>query len=679
MYKSTSPLFADAFRTDGTLSVFAPWIGDVQLFLGRLSDRHRFFDGNYWDVRQAAARANGWWHFDVHDLNGDFEYGFALNGQPATLKPDLQQINRLVPDPFAIEILRFGGYRGVLHLQNGQRHDIPFDWSDELQPGSSLPANEELVIYELPLRWMDGPEEDPVRNPRQVGLGTFDKVLFEHLEKISKLGINAIELLPVADSADTLSWGYGTRFFFAPDLDMGAPTDLKHFIKRCHQRGIRVLLDVVMNHARECPLKHIAGDHFFIRDAGERARAGGYLLPEDEDEQDGRSGWGGALFRYATEVDNAFWSREFQFEMARYWIDQYHIDGFRVDAVKDLKRIDFLQQFCEVATHAASQTNRPFIVIAEDTSRRPFLTQDYPKERPHSTHAVDATWNFSFRDDVRRLVSNTLETVYGKPSRTERAIALIGSTRIWDSYGEGQMKDGFTELVQAVNYVTSHDVEQENEQRLMNYFLRLIMGGIDFGNSPLDRVRTLSDLLAQHHRLALEQIRSAFALMVTSVGIPMFLAGEEFADIHDLNTLSGATKMSDPVDFLRAQLPGHRELREQIKLLITLRTKNSALHDKRVGNFHTHPTFDDNGGERVFTFCRPGAVDPGYAGQVIVVANCGPQRYSEYDFRAPRWPWQSRPVVEQGMIVPGGPHGWIPAENLFRLSLEPFQVRVFTS
>jgi len=82
-----------------------------------------------------------------------------------------------------------------------------------------LPNNNEIVVYELPMRWVDS---SPDAIDRQVGLGTFDKALFERLPYLADLGVNAIELLPVQDSPDTLNWGYGTRFFFAPDVDMGA-------------------------------------------------------------------------------------------------------------------------------------------------------------------------------------------------------------------------------------------------------------------------------------------------------------------------------------------------------------------------------------------------------------------------------------------------------------------------
>ena len=154
------------------------------------------------------------------------------------------------PDPYAEEITRFSGYRGIFHIRGGHRVRLPFSWANELPP-EGLPQNNRLVIYELPMRWVDAGEDGL---NRQVGLGTFDKAIFELLDQtIVPLGVNAIELLPVQDSPDTLNWGYGTRFFFAPDYDMGEAFDLKLFVLRCHQRGIRVLMDLVHEPREEVP------------------------------------------------------------------------------------------------------------------------------------------------------------------------------------------------------------------------------------------------------------------------------------------------------------------------------------------------------------------------------------------------------------------------------------------
>src|SRR5215208_1262201 len=157
-----------------------------------------------------------------------------------------------------------------------------------------------------------------------------------HLDRLADLGVNAIELMPVQDSPDTLNWGYGTRFFFAPDFDMGAPVDLKLFVKRCHQRGIRVILDVVMNHARDCPLEALAFDRYFLR---------------RRDEEPGRGDdYGARMFRYRGALpDGSFPAREFHFRMAAFWIEAYHVDGFRLDEFRGIDHWEFIQQFRDKA------------------------------------------------------------------------------------------------------------------------------------------------------------------------------------------------------------------------------------------------------------------------------------------------------------------------------------------
>lgn len=266
---------------------------------------------------------------------------------------------------------------------------------DELPAGRTLPNNNEIVIYEMPLRWMASAAPDYIR---QIGLGDFDHVIFERLDELTELGINAIELLPVQDSPDTLSWGYGTRFFFAPDFDMGTPVDMKFFVKRCHQRGIRVILDVVMNHASDCPLAALADDWFFLQSG---------------DEEGERPSWGGRIFRHRREApDGTYPAREFHYRMAEFWVREYHIDGFRIDEFKGIDHWEFVQTFRERAWAAHQQlfSNRPFLVIAEDSWRRAAAAQDR-STNPNGRKVVDAIWTFAFRDDARRLLRNPLHTV----------------------------------------------------------------------------------------------------------------------------------------------------------------------------------------------------------------------------------------------------------------------------
>ncbi len=569
-------------------------------------------------------------------------------------------------DPYARDLVKFGGYRGMFRIKNGHRVAVePFCWDDEMPNGVTLPNNNQMVIYEMPVRWMAVAGDD-----REVGLGTFEKATFEHLDDLRALGINAIELLPSQDSADTLNWGYGTRFFFAPDYDLGKPVDLKFFVKRCHQYGIRVIMDIVMNHSRECPLEVLAHDWYYLRD----------------DEEPERNGWGGQRFRYRDPVDGRFLAREFQYTMAEFWVREYHIDGFRLDEFRGINNWDFLQEFRDRAweEHHRNFPDRPFAVIAEDSSRNPQITS--PTAYNGRT-LVDSMWNFDFRDEVRRVMNNSVHTNWGEPSRSDRIRSMIANWREWDDYSRAYRGSSYADLAQAVNYVTSHDVAGYTEQRLLNFYLSEILRFE--GKTPLpnetetEMIRRIVDSIATQpadiqaaHAQALERVGSTFALMLTSRGIPMFLAGEEFGDVHDKDHSDPGLKQEDAVDWTRANYLGHRTLQDRIQQLIQLRTQHPALQRNEVEFLYFHPETDENLGSRVFAYCRTGGREVGTGKQVFVIANACGQEFPQFNLPWSKdWPSGSE-LQECGAAGALNPQ---VADSNLCLSLAPFQVRVFAT
>jgi 1,4-alpha-glucan branching enzyme len=648
----------------------APLAATVEVRFAPLADRDRF-DPAAWR-REPLARDParvGWWALDVDALalpDGDYEYELLLDGDA----------KHPVADPWAEELVRFGGYRGLFRVRGGRRWRPPFRWDDELPAGTRLPENDEMVIYEMPLRWMAGGAGSAVsEDVRQVGLGTFERVLFDRLDELTDLGVNCIELLPVQDSADTLNWGYGSRFFFTTDVDMGDPVDLKLLVKRCHQRGIRVILDVVMNHARDCPLAPLADDWFFLP-PGEAGRA----------EEPGRGDdYGARLFRYRRPApDGSFPAREFHYALAEFWVREYHVDGFRIDEFRGIDHWEFVQAFRDRAwgAHRALFPDRPFLVIAEDSWRRTQIVHDDPAN-PNGRRVVDAMWNFSFRDESRRLLHDEIRTAWGRPPRRARVEALLSGR---DTVGGDVFQRGFGDLAQAVNYVTSHDVEALGEQRFMNDALGRLLRERGLGDGSVESVRWVVDHLGglhagyeEAHADALDRARSAFALLLTAVGIPMFLAGEEFADVHDLAHGDWRLKMSDPVDWRRREQPGHDAMRSAVRELVRLRTSHPALQRNEVECFHFHPAFDENAGTRVFAYCRTDGRPTGEGGQVVVVANAGARDFAEYVIP---WPWAGHPSVrvhEHGAPLTGAPLHVGVQDARAALSLAGFQVRVFAT
>lgn len=636
----------------------------VEMRYALLSSRDCFDPLNWTSVSLKQSQSDSFcFSLDLKSLNlsdGSYEYEFVLDGK----------VNQPVTDPYAQEITRFGGYRAVFHIKNGARWFCPFSWFDELPQNASLPNNNEIVIYEMPLRWMNYPSGETA-SLRQIGLGTFDRVIFERLDKLCSLGINTIELLPVQDSADTLNWGYGTRFFFSPDFDMGSAVDLKFFIKSCHQRGIRVILDVVMNHARECPLEELADDSYFLK---------------SRDEEPGRGeDYGARLFRYRRpDSDGRYRAREFHYQAAEYWIRDYHIDGFRLDEFRGIDHWEFIQTYTEKASAVFQDCfpDRPFIVIAEDSWRRPAIVKNQ-SSNPNGRKVVDAMWNFSFRDELRRLMQNNVHTQWGDPSRQQRVRAMISGNQLWDDMSK-TFNDGFYDMAQNVNYITSHDVEAENEQRYFNYCFGHILrerhlsdGNVDAVRYFVDHINSQSLEIQQAHRDALARIRSSYCLLMTSVGMPMLLAGEEFGDCHDLDHNDWRLKMSDPINWRRQQQPGHHSLWKDVKELIELRKSHGALQRNEVDFFYFHPGIDSSYGDRVFAYCRTGNKITGSSNQVITVVNAGPINYPEY--RLP-WPWRDGHHIEECAIPENGAQPQFSTnDHQLVLSLAPFQVRVFSS
>ena len=634
----------------GLLRIPAPAAHSLSMRFAPLTDRDHF-NPPQWQHCPMAASASfaGWWEIDLDTLglpDGRYEYEFIKNGDDMVA----------YPDPYADAITRFARYRGLLTMAQGKRITPPFRWDDEFPDGQKLTKNNQIVIYEMPLKWMSS---DATENPL-IELGTFDKVIYEHLNDLAAMGVNSIELLPIEDTTQTLNWGYGTRFFFAPDYDMGTPVDAKFFIKRCHQLGIRVLLDVVMAFADPaCPVMTLAPEWF--------------LDPHGN----GRNGWGQNLFLYNQPAYGSYFAaKEFLCQMGEFWVNEYHVDGFRIDDFPDIANWDFVQEFHDrtTAASAAAFPGKPFLVIAEDTNRDWAITGPN-QAMPNGGKVVDALWNFGYRDEIRRLATDSINTVFGQAARSLRVQHLISKDGVWNGYP--YFDAGYADLACSVDYVTSHDVA--DAPRLMNIILgSMISAGLD--DAGVAKVRAAVDHqtsngLADTVDAACRRVFGVYAILMTSVGMPMLLAGEEFGDVHDQSAFDVNQKQQDPVQWVRAELPANKALRANVAELIQLRAEHPALARNEVSFFYFHPQFDNNDAPRVFAYCRTAGLAAGNAGQVIVVANMGAAAYASYDI--PAWPWQAMPLVEYGYSYPSPV--WNAMTKSLTLKLDAFQARVFTA
>jgi glycosidase len=178
-------------------------------------------------------------------------------------------------------------------------------WGD-----SSFEAQEpeNLVIYELLLR--DFLEEHDW------------KTLTDTLNYFSKLGTNAIELMPVNEFEGNESWGYNPSFYFAPDKYYGPADDLKLFIDACHQRGIAVIIDMVLNHSYgQSPLVQL----YYDNSTGSVAADNPWYNVESPN----------SVFSWGYDFDHeSLATQRFVDSVNHYWLKEFHVDGFRFDFTK---------------------------------------------------------------------------------------------------------------------------------------------------------------------------------------------------------------------------------------------------------------------------------------------------------------------------------------------------------
>lgn len=241
--------------------------------------------------------------------------------------------------------------------------DMVFDWQDA---GWVNPTLQNTVFYELHTGTFT-PE------------GTFDAMI-PHLERLKQLGITTLELMPVAQFPGDRNWGYDGVNLYAPHTAYGGVNGLKQLVNAAHQQGMAVVLDVVYNHlGPEGNYLWDYGPYFTDR----------YVSP-----------WGSSVNfdgAYSDEV------RRYFINNAIYWLDEYHIDGLRLDATHalfDFSAVPFLEQLADDVHTWAERHNRRVHLIAEnDASNRRLVLS-----REANGMGLDGQW----LDDLHHAVHNAL-------------------------------------------------------------------------------------------------------------------------------------------------------------------------------------------------------------------------------------------------------------------------------
>ncbi|MBD1999762.1 alpha amylase C-terminal domain-containing protein [Leptolyngbya sp. FACHB-541] len=470
-------------------SLFAPY-NNAATLIGSFSD---------WKEIPMQKDKEGFFRTKVELEDGAYQYKFRVQSKSWFFEPD-QWVD--VNDPYATDIDN-PTQNCVLTIKDGERIVDTYVWQHDDKP---LPADHELVIYEMHVGDFSGGEDDPYARGKY-------KHVIEKLDYLCELGVNAIELMPVKEYPGDYSWGYNPRYFFATESSYGSTAELKNLIDECHAHGIRVLMDGIFNHSEaESPLTQIDHDYWYHHE------------PRDPD-----NNWG-PEFNYEHYDENleTHPARRFVGDAVRFWIEEYHIDGIRYDAARQIANYDFMHWIVQETKQAAGA--KPFYNIAEHIPETTDITGvDGP---------MDGCWHESFYHCI-------LEHISGETFDLERLKDALDAKR-----------QGFLGATNVVNYLTNHD-----HNHLM----------VELAD------RDIFD------EAAFKRLKLGAVMLMTAVGVPMIWMGEEFGEYKP------KTIEQNKIEWSLLENDLNRGLFEYYKGLISLRKESHALYTENINFFHEDP------------------------------------------------------------------------------------------
>lgn len=348
-----------------------------------------------------------------------------------------------------------------------------FDWPDDAWRGRPW---HEAVIYELHVGCFT--EE-----------GTFAAAIGP-LDDLVALGVTAIELMPVADFPGRRGWGYDGVLPFAPEAGYGTPDDLKRLVAAAHARGLMVLLDVVYNHfGPDGNYLHAYASPFFNRSV--------------------HTPWGAAI---NFDGEGSRTVRDFFFHNALYWIEEFHLDGLRIDAVHamhDRSPLHFVDELAQAVRAGPGRARHVHLVLENDANDAAHLARD-ADGRPLR---ADAQWNDDVHHALHVMASGETDGYY--VDYADQPLRRLGRA----------LAEGFAYQGEASAYRRGERRGTPSAQLPPLAFVNSTQTHDQVGNRAYgERLAALA--AAQGHE---NLLRALVACVLLAPSPPMLFMGEEFA------------------------------------------------------------------------------------------------------------------------------------------------------
>ncbi len=537
-------------------------------------------DFNQWDGRRAQMRKrvdSGVWEIFIPGVDAGAPYKYEIVGRGGDLLP-------LKADPLGFEAELRPSTASVV------ASDAPYEWGDEVHMRARAehdPRRAPMSIYEVHLpSW---------RKAEGWRFLTYDELADQLVPYVADLGFTHIELMPVNEHPLDASWGYQPIGLFAPTRRHGDSLGFKRFIDRAHQAGLGVILDWVPAH--------------FPTDEHGLAKFDGGPLYEHPDPRRGfHPDWCTAIYDYGRrEVSN------FLIASALYWLDRFHIDGLRVDAVASMLYLDYSRKEGEWAPNPdGSNDNRDavrfiqrfnelvyglypgVVTIAEESTSWGGVT------RPTSAGGLGFgfKWNMGWMNDTLRYMS--ADPVYRKWRHNELTFGLLYAF--------------------AENFVLplSHDEVVHGKGSIV-------------AKMPGDDWRRFAGA------------RAYYGFMWGHPGKKLLFMGQEFGQTSEWN-------YARPLEWGLLDHAPHRGLRDYLRDLNRLYRSCEALYARDCERDGFEWIVVDDADNSIFAFVRYGA---DRARPVVIVSNFTPVPRANYRLglpRAGRW----REILNSDAKIYGG-------------------------